>query len=99
MRAKALTLLVIFMSFIVLPTIVNSISNKMNITIDASFAEEEEESHKNQSEVKKDFIAERNTLHVDFLLENNDCNSIEFQLRHDNATSEIFLPPPEQRLV
>ena len=99
MKAKALTLLVIFMSFIVLPAVVNSISNKMNITIDASFAEEEEESHKNQSEVKKDFIADRNTLQFAFLSDNTDNILVEFLLKHDNAISEILLPPPEQKLV
>ncbi|MCZ2100363.1 MAG: hypothetical protein LC107_02355 [Chitinophagales bacterium] len=95
MRTKALTLLVIFMSFIILPAIVNSLSNKINIIIAVPFAEEEEETHKNPSEIKKDYISDLNSIRLPNFSIFTKKAIITFQHKYNFEFSEIQLPPPE----
>ncbi|MBX2930641.1 MAG: hypothetical protein KF781_01700 [Chitinophagaceae bacterium] len=94
MKVKALTLLIIFSSFIVLPAVVSNIYSDVDVSV--AFTLTEEENHtKSISEIIKEF----NTNHVitfDCISQiiNPENISIEFLLKHDDAIAEIFSPPP-----
>lgn len=98
MKFKALTLLFIFVSFLALPTILSKVCNNVDISM-AYAVTEEEENHNSFSEVFEDFTPEKNEIIIGFFNPNKERITEEFLSRHDNVSSEIFSPPPEQKLV
>ncbi len=98
MKLKAVALVVIFISFIVTPTILTSLYEDIDISM-AYTVTEEEENHKSFSEVFEDFTSEKNEIIIIPFNSNKERIIWNFLSKHDNISSEIFSPPPEQKLV
>ena len=98
MRIKAITLLFFFVSFLTLPTILSRVSNDIDISMAYTLAEEEE-THNPVSEVFNDFVVGKSEITIVSLSLKQDKIIDEFLLRHNNISSEILSPPPEQKLV
>ena len=92
MKYIARLILVLFVSFLSTPTVVTLIKKSTDVSIFYSFAEEE--IHKDLKEVKciKQCF---DYPFTDLLLNPNSKIISENLSRHDNATEEIFSPPPE----
>jgi len=60
---------------------------------------EEEETHNSISEVLNDFATDKNEIALFSLRLRQDKIIEEYFLKHDNISSEILSPPPEQKLV
>ncbi|MFA5556209.1 MAG: hypothetical protein AB7D46_07370 [Flavobacteriaceae bacterium] len=98
MKIKAITLLFFFVSFLTLPTILSRVCNDIDISMAYTMAEEEE-THNSISEVLNDFATDKNEIALFSLRLRQDKIIEEYFLKHDNISSEILSPPPEQKLV
>lgn len=94
MKTKAILLLVLFTSFIVAPTMLSKLYDDIDISMAFVMVEEEEESHNGYSEVKFELASNHTEPIVLYGLELGKM-IWEYSLKHDNASAEIFLPPPE----
>lgn len=99
MKSKALILLFIFMSFLALPTVLSRVCNDVDISVAYTIAEEEENHNNTISETFNDFTSEEHEIVMLFSNPNKEKIIEEFLSKHDNVSSEIFSPPPEQKLV
>lgn len=92
MKIIAQLLLFVFVSFLITPTIVSVIQKDADISTFYSFSEEE----KAQKEIKA--IINFESTHGIVDLSNLNYRSIfpENLSKHDNISSKIFIPPPEQ---
>lgn len=99
MKLKAITLLVFFISFLALPTVLSRVCNDVDISMAYTIAEEEENQSNTFSEIFQDFTSEKNEIFITSFDLNTERIIEEFLSKHDNISSEIFSPPPEQKLV
>jgi|SRR5690554_1467618 len=99
MKCKAITLLLIFISFIAAPTVLSKIYSDIDVSAAYTLAEEEEETHSGCSEIQLE-ITSHHIEPVSFY-EGDELGRIiwKYLLKHDNASTEIFSPPPEFFLV
>jgi hypothetical protein len=96
MKLKALSLLIIFMSFTVAPTILSKLYSDIDISYAYKVAEEEEV-HDHIEKLKVTIkIIEIDLSHLDKSFVKIPT---EFLLKHDNTLQEVFSPPPEHNLV
>ena len=86
-------LLAVFVIFLSTPTVVTLIKKSTDTSIFYSFAEEE--IHKEIKQVKAEIKQQFDYPFLDIQIEKNSLIISENLSRHDNATSEIFSPPPE----
>lgn len=99
MKIKAITLLVFFVSFLALPTLLSKVCNDVDVSMAYTIAEEEENHNNNISEIFNDFTSEENEIFLGFFGLTKGKITDEFLLKHDNIFSKIFSPPPEKKLV
>ncbi len=98
MKTKAIALLVLFVSFIVAPTVLSKIYDDIDVSMAFVMVEEEEENHSGYAEVKLEITSH----HIEsIMLHAPELGRIlwKYVLKHDNASAEIFSPPPEYFLV
>lgn len=94
MKSIARILMVLFISFLSAPTLVNLIEKNTDISLFYSLAEKEE-IQKDLKEIKADL---KQQFDYPFLNTNIKLNSKFVSkniLLHDNVSEEIFSPPPE----
>lgn len=85
-------ILFLFLSFLATPTVVGMIERDADTSVAFTFSEEEI-----QKEVKEIPVSIGNILHITPAVStwtSVDIN-VENELKHDNASEEIFSPPPE----
>ena len=92
MKIIAQLLLFVFVSFLITPTIVSVIQKDADISAFYSFSEEE----KAQKEIKAIINYELTPGIVDLSNLNYRSMFPEILFKHDNISSKIFIPPPEQ---
>lgn len=85
-------LLAVFVIFLSTPTVVTLIKKSTDTSIFYSFAEEE--IHKEIKQVKAEIKQQFDYPFLDLQIQKNSLIISENLSRHDNATSEIFSPPP-----
>ncbi len=92
MKITAQILLLVFITFLVTPTIVSVIKKNADMSVFYSFSEEE----KTHKEIKAviSFDHPNSTLHI--LPLNSRIIHSENLSKHDKIASKIFIPPPEQ---
>jgi hypothetical protein len=93
MKIMAQLLLIIFITFLVKPTIVSVIKKSADTSLFYSFSEEEK-SHKEVKaifnfDIERDPIILLSVLNSKLILSEN-------LSKHDKIASKIFIPPPEQ---
>ncbi len=86
-------LLIVFISFLSIPTLVTLIEKNKDISIFYSFAEEE--INKQIKGVKAEVKHHFDYIFLDLQIENNIVIISENLSRYDNVASEIFSPPPD----
>lgn len=95
MKLAVKIVLLMFMTFIVTPTVVSLIKEDVDTSMIYSMSEEEQ--HNNSCKELKAGL-----LHTDYIIFSNyaeNSSSLiisQHTLKHDNAASTIFSPPPEQ---
>lgn len=95
MKLAVKLVLLMFMTFIVTPTVVSLIKEDVDTSMVYSMSEEEQ--HNNCCKELKAGL-----LHTDYMIFSNyaeNSSSLiisQHTLKHDNAASTIFSPPPEQ---
>lgn len=99
MKPKVITLLVFFISFLALPTVLSRVCSSVDISMAYTVAEEEENHSNTFSEIFNDFTSEEHQILMFFFTLNTERITEKFLSKHDNVSSEIFSPPPEQQLV
>lgn len=92
MKLIAKLLLFVFVSFLITPTVVCVIKKDVNISAFYSFSEEE----KTQKEFKAIINHELDCDSVEILQMNCRLVFSENTSKHDNTSSKIVIPPPEQ---
>lgn len=86
--------LVVFIAFLVTPTVISMVKKDADISLVYSFAEEEE-NHKSQKEIPA--ITNSDAFDMNFNMPKIASTITLFHsLKHDNVTSRIFSPPPER---
>lgn len=97
MKVNAFALLLIFMSFVTLPSIVSNVCKDVDISSVFNFTEEKEEKHKSGVEKNSEFNSCFNDW-VFFSLQKENIIA-EILQKHINSSLEIFLPPPERHIA
>ncbi len=92
MKLIARFILVVFVTFLMTPTVVTLIEKNTDISIFFSFAEEE--NHKDLKEIKADLKLFDYPV-IEIMRGPNSKIISENLTRHDNIAEEIFIPPPE----
>ena len=85
-------LLILFLSFLITPTIVTVIEKSSDISIFYN-ASEEENAHK---EIKVIFYSESPSEIISVIKLSSIIILSENLSKHDNITASIFIPPPDQ---
>lgn len=93
MKFATKLLLFIFITFLSTPTIVSVIEKNTDISMFYNFSEEE--IHKDLKESKVNFKNDLSVILVSFTQVKNSKIISENLSKHDNASEEIFSPPPE----
>lgn len=93
MKFATKLLLFIFITFLSTPTIVSVIEKNTDISMFYNFSEEE--IHKDLKESKVNFKNDLSVILVAFTQVKNSKIISENLSKHDNASEEIFSPPPE----
>ena len=86
-------LMVLFIAFLSMPTIVTLIEKNTDVSLFYSFAEEE--IHKDLKEIKADLKQQFGYPSLDSKIKLNSEIVSENLSHHDNVAEEIFSPPPE----
>ena len=94
MKINAFSLLLIFMSFVTLPSIISNVCKDVDISSVFNFTEEKEEKHKSGTEKNGEFAS--SFYNIEFFNREMGFITANFLLRHKNSSLEIFLPPPKQ---
>ena len=97
MKVNAFALLLIFMSFVTLPSIVSNVCKDVDISNVFNFTEEKEEKHKSGIEKNSELNSCFNDWAFFSLLDEN--ITAEILQKHINSSLEIFLPPPERNIA
>ena len=93
MKSVARILMVLFIAFLSMPTIVTLIEKNTDVSLFYSFAEEE--IHKDLKEIKADLKQQFDYPSLDSKIKLNSKIVSENLSHHDNVAEEIFSPPPE----
>ena len=96
MKLAVQLVLLMFMTFIVTPTVVSLIKEDIDTSMVYSMSEEEQHNHNCCKELK---AALKATDYITFSNYTQSSSSLiisQHTLKHDNAASSIFSPPPEQ---
>jgi hypothetical protein len=93
MKITASLMLVLFVTFISLPTIVGYLNKSVDMSIIYNMSEEEE-SHKN-FKVKEAIKNLKEELTFEFIIHSSKKVSFENHIQYDDVLEEIFSPPPE----
>ncbi|GAA4060143.1 hypothetical protein GCM10022389_00490 [Flavobacterium cheonanense] len=93
MKSVARILMVLFIAFLSMPTIVTLIEKNTDVSLFYSFAEEE--IHKDLKEIKVDLKQQFDYHSLDSKIKLNSKIVSENLSHHDNVAEEIFSPPPE----
>ncbi|WP_396147013.1 hypothetical protein [Flavobacterium sp.] len=93
MKSVARILMVLFIAFLSMPTIVTLIEKNTDVSFFYSFAEEE--IHKDLKEIKADLKQQFVYPSLDSKIKLNSEIVSENLSHHDNVAEEIFSPPPE----
>ena len=93
MKSVARILMVLFIAFLSMPTIVTLIEKNTDVSLFYSFAEEE--IHKDLKEIKEDLKQQFDYPFMDAKIKLNSKIISENLSHHDNVSEEIFSPPPE----
>ena len=94
MKSVARILMVLFIAFLSMPTLVTLIEKNTDTSIFFSFAEEEE-AHKELKEIKAELKQQFDYPFLDTKIKSNSKIVSENLSRHDNVASTIFSPPPQ----
>lgn len=87
--------LVLFLAFLVTPTVVSMVKKDADLSLVYNFAEEEE-NHKYSKEIPAEY-AFSDADDLQFIMpEVASTISLFHSLKHDSVSSQIFSPPPEQ---
>lgn len=92
MKITVQILLLIFITFLITPTIVSVIKKDTDTSLFYSFAEEEH----SQKEVKAVFNTNIANTPNDLKQLNSSLIHFENLSKHDKISSKIFIPPPDQ---
>lgn len=93
MKITASLVLVLFVTFISLPTIVGYLNKSADMSIIYNMSEEEE-SHKN-FKVKEAIKNLKEELTFEFIIHSSKKICFENHIQYDDVLEEIFSPPPE----
>ena len=96
MKLAVKLVLLMFMTFIVTPTVVSLIKEDIDTSMVYSMSEEEQHNHNCCKELK---AALKATDYITFSNYTESSSSLiisQHTLKHDNAASRIFSPPPAQ---
>ena len=97
MKLNAFALMLIFMSFVTLPSILSNVCKDVDMSSVFNFAEEKEEKHKSGAEQNGEFAS--SFYNIEFYNQEIGFITANFLFWHKNSSLEIFLPPPNQLLV
>jgi len=97
MKLNAFALMLIFMSFVTLPSILSNVCKDVDMSSVFNFAEEKEEKHKSGTENNGEFAS--SFYNIEFFNREMGFITANFLFWYKNSSLEIFLPPPNQHLV
>lgn len=97
MKLAVKLVLVMFLTFIVTPTIVSLIKEDADTTLVYSMSEEEHHNHscKELKELKADFTSIDFLIFSQYTAKSSSLILSQHSLKYDSASSAIFSPPPE----
>jgi hypothetical protein len=93
MKFVAISILILFIAFLSVPTLVLLIEKKANVSM--CFSSTEEELQKDVKEIKADLKLNFDYNFVSVVLVKKPKIISENLSKHDKTTEEIFSPPPE----
>jgi hypothetical protein len=93
MKLIAISILLLFITFLSIPTLVIILEKKANVSI--CFGSAEEEFQKDVKEIKADLNLNFNYKLNLIVIRNKSKIFSENLSKHDNVSEEIFSPPPE----
>lgn len=96
MKLAVKLVLLMFMTFIVTPTVVGLIKEDVDTSMVYSMSEEEQHNHNSCKELKADFTVADYITFSNYTESSSSLIISQHSLKHDNAASAIFSPPPEQ---
>lgn len=96
MKLAVKLVLIMFLTFIVTPTIVSLIKEDANTSLVYSMSEEEHHNHgcKELKEIKADFNSIDFLVFSKYTASSSSLIISQHSLKYDSATSSIFSPPP-----
>ncbi len=97
MKVNAFALLLIFLSFVTLPSIISNVCKDVDISSVFNFSEEKEENHKSGVEKNTEFSS--SFYDLGFINQQEVLLTYEILHKHINTSLEIFLPPPEHHIA
>lgn len=95
MKFAVKIVLLIFMTFIITPTVVSLIKEDVDTSMVYSMSEEEHQSH-SCKELKADLKVADFIIFSNYTASSSSLIISQHALKYDNANSSIFSPPPEQ---
>ncbi len=98
MKLAVKLVLVMFLTFIVTPTVVSLIKEEADTSMVYSLSEEEHHNHccKELKEIKADFNGIDFLVFSKYTAKSSSLILSQHSLKYDSASSSIFSPPPEQ---
>ncbi len=95
MKFAVKIVLLMFLTFIVTPTVVSLIKEDIDTSMVYSMSEEEQHNH-GCKELKADFKIADYIIFSNYTASSSSLIISQHTLKYDNAASTIFSPPPEQ---
>ena len=95
MKFAVKIVLLMFLTFIVTPTVVSLIKEDVDTSMVYSMSEEEQHNH-GCKELKADFKIADYIIFSNYTARSSSLIISQHSLKYDNAASTIFSPPPEQ---
>lgn len=95
MKFAVKIVLLMFLTFIVTPTVVSLIKEDVDTSMVYSMSEEEHHNHSHK-ELKAEVVMTDYLIFSNYTASSSSLIISQHSLKYDNASSAIFSPPPEQ---